>query len=350
MQTTWWEVWLRLGTRPTFDAAAQRLDLMVRDHALTFPDREVVLVCATAEVLGRIVANTDTIAELRLARDTPGLFMVMDGAEQRLWSDDLARRIAPPPADAPAVCLLDSGTTYRHPLIQCGLDPADQQAYDRSWPVEDTSRQGHGGHGTQLSGLALHGDLVDLLATNGPVPLQHRLESVKILPDRGANDPDLYGAITAQAVYAAEIVAPHRPRAVCLAVTSPGDHWRGRPSSWSAELDKLAFGEEDVQPADRGFCRQYRGQRDARGLPIRNDTTPIESPAQAWNALTVGAYTEKITIADQSYAGWSAFAPAGDLMPRSRTSVSWNRDWPLKPDVVSGGRKSRGRSGDRRRR
>ena len=129
--TIWWEVWLRLGTRPTFDAAAQRLDLMVRDHALTFPDREVVLVCATAEVLGHIVANTDTIAELRLARDTPGLFMAMDGAEQRLWSDDLARRITPPPADAPAVCLLDSGTTYRHPLIQCGLDPADQQAYDR---------------------------------------------------------------------------------------------------------------------------------------------------------------------------------------------------------------------------
>ena len=85
--TTWWEAWLHLGTRATFDAAAQRLDLMVRNHTLTFPDREVVLVCATPEVLGHIVANTDTIAELRLARDTPGLFMAMDGAEQRLWSD-----------------------------------------------------------------------------------------------------------------------------------------------------------------------------------------------------------------------------------------------------------------------
>ena len=331
---TWWEVWLRIGTRPTFDAAAHRLDLMVRNHALTFPDREVVLVCATAEVLGHIVANTDTIAELRLARDTPGLFMAMDGAEQRLWSDDLARRIAPPAADAPAVCLLDSGTTYRHPLIQCGLNPADQQAYDRSWPVEDTSTLSHGGHGTQLSGIALHGDLMDLLATNGIVQLRHRLESVKILPDRGANDPDLYGAITAQAVYAAEIVAPQRPRAVCLAITSPGDHWRGRPSSWSAELDALAFGEKDVQ-------RLILVSGGNIGEPVtpadyltRNDTTPIENPAQAWNVLTVGAYTEKITIADKDYAGWTALAPAGDLMPTSRTSVNWNWDWPLKPDVV----------------
>ena len=332
--TTWWEVWLRLGTRATFDVAAQRLDLMVRNHTLTFPDREVVLVCATPEVLGHIVANTDTIAELRLARDMPGLFMAMDGAEQRLWSDDLAGRIALPAADAPAVCLLDSGTTYRHPLIRCGLDPADQQAYDRSWPVEDTSTLSHGGHGTQLSGIALHGDLADLLATNGSVQLRHRLESVKILPDRGANDPDLYGAITAQAVYAAEIVAPQRPRAVCLAITSPGDHWRGRPSSWSAELDKLAFGEEDVQRLIVVSGGNIGEPVTPAYYLIRNDATPIESPAQAWNVLTVGAYTEKITIADKVYKDWAALAPAGDLMPTSRTSVSWNRDWPLKPDVV----------------
>ncbi len=331
---TWWEVWLRTGTRFTFDAAAGHLNLMVRDHALTFPDREVVLVCATAEVLGHIVANTDTIAELRLARDAPGLFMVMDGAEQRLWSDDLARRITPPPADAPAVCLLDSGTTYRHPLIQCGLNPADQQAYDPSWPVEDTSKLDHGGHGTQLSGLALHGDLSDLLATSGPVPLRHRLESVKILPDRGANDPDLYGAITAQAIYAAEIVAPQRPRAVCLAITSPGDDWRGKPSSWSAELDALAFGEGEAQRLIVVSGGNIRTSVKPADYPARNDTTPIESPAQAWNVLTVGAYTEKITVADQDYAGWTAFAPAGDLMPTSRTSVNWNWEWPLKPDVV----------------
>ncbi len=331
---TWWEAWLRLGTRATFDAAAQHLELMVRDHALTFPDREVVLVCATAEMLGRIVANTDSIAELRLSRDTPGLFMAMDGATQRQWSDDLAGRIIPPGADAPAVCLLDSGTTYRHPLIRCGLDPADQQAYDASWPVEDSSQQGHGGHGTQLSGIALHGDLMDLLPGSGPVYLRHRLESVKILPDRGANDPNLYGAITAQAVFAAEIVAPQRPRAVCLAITSPDKHWNGRPSSWSAALDQLAFGEE-------GYCRFIAVSAGNITEPIkpadylaRNDATPLESPAQAWNVLTVGAYTEKNTIVDPTFTGWPILAPVGDLTPTSRTSVSWHKDWPLKPDVV----------------
>jgi hypothetical protein len=331
---TWWEVWLRAETRPTFEAAARHLELTMRDHALTFPDREVILVCATAENLSRIVANTDAVVELRLARDTPGLFMAMDGAEQRLWSDDLAKRIVPPDSGAPAVCLLDSGTTYRHPLIRCALDPADQQAYDKAWSPEDISTAGHGGHGTQLSGIALHGDLMNLLAGNNPVELRHRLESVKILPDRGANQPDLYGEITAQAVYAAEIVAPLRRRAICLAVTDSGDHWRGRPSSWSAALDKLAYGEEDIRRLILVSAGNIGEPVTPADYLTRNDLTPIESPAQAWNALTVGAYTDKIVIADKSYAGWPVLAPAGDLTGTSRTSVSWNHDWPLKPDLV----------------
>ena len=88
---------------------------------------------------------------------------------------------------------------------------------------------------------------------------------------------------------------------------------------------------------DRGFRRRFSGGGKPAVYLTRNDTTPIESPVQAWNVLTIGAYTEKITIADKDYAGWSIFATAGDLMPTSRTSVNWNLDWPLKPDVVRKG-------------
>jgi hypothetical protein len=330
----WWEVWLRLGTRQTFEAAAHHLDLPVRQHALTFPEREVLIVSATAETLGRIVAHTDSIAELRVARDTPAFFTEMDGAEQRAWVAETVGRLIAPADDAPAVCLLDSGSTRRHPLILPALAERDQQAFDPGWSVEDISNQGHGGHGTQLSGIALYGDLVDLLAGAGPVPLTHRLESVKVLRDRGANDPDLYGAITAQSIARAEIAAPRRPRSICLALTSEGDHWRGRPSSWSAAIDALAFGADNAPRFIAVSAGNIRDDFHRNDYLNRNDTTPIESPAQAWNALTVGAFTEKDTIADPAYRGWTAMASVGDLMPRSRTSVSWNREWPLKPDVV----------------
>ena len=128
--------------------------------------------------------------------------------EQRLWADDLLNRLEPCNAEAPAVCLLDSGTTIAHKLIGPLLAAADQQAYDASRSVEDISALAHGGHGTQLSGIALYGDLTDVLAGVGPISIKHRLESVKILPDHGANDPELYGSITAQAIAKAEIVAP----------------------------------------------------------------------------------------------------------------------------------------------
>jgi len=77
------------------------------------------------------------------------------------------------------------------------------------------------------------------------VELTHRLESVKILLDQGENDPKLYGAITRDAVSQAEISAPNRKRSVCLAVTSDIDTSRGRPSSWSAAIDQLCFGDEN---------------------------------------------------------------------------------------------------------
>ena len=48
----------------------------------------------------------------------------------------------------------------------------------------------------------------------------------------------------------------------------------------------------------------------------------------------MGAYTEKTTIADGTYAGWEPVAPAGDICPTSRTSVTWERAWPIKPEIV----------------
>src|SRR5207253_326196 len=72
----------------------------------------------------------------------------------------------------------------------------------------------------------------------------------------------------------------------------------------------------------------------ASEYPDRNDLSPIESPAQAWNVLTVGACTEKCNITSPAYAGWQPLGAAGDLSPCSRTSISWQQDWPIKPDLV----------------
>ena len=68
----------------------------------------------------------------------------------------------------------------------------------------------------------------------------------------------------------------------------------------------------------------------------RSELEPVEDPGQAWNALTIGAYTELIdTTGDpEPFPDWEPLAPPGELSPFSRTSVSFRRSWPHKPEVM----------------
>ena len=329
----WWEIWLRDGHRDVFSRMAARLNLEVKDHAVRFPEREVVLVLANIESIDRLVAYSDVVAELRRAKDTPAFFMGLEGGEQREWSDEALARLTPPADANVAVCILDSGVTQAHPLLSPALDVADLHTINPAWGTADSATQWRG-HGTAMAGTALYGDLVPVLTGGAAIVLTHRLESVKILPPNGVadNEPDLYGAITAEAIARAEIQAPNRRRAIALAVTSESS-MRGKPSSWSAAIDQLCF-----DPDNRRLLIVSAGNIRVDLMPadhlVRNDLESVEDPAHAWNALTVGAFTEKVDLIDPALAGWSAIAPAGELSPRSRTSVTWERQWPVKPDVV----------------
>jgi hypothetical protein len=252
--------------------------------------------------------------------------------EQADWVRDLVARVAPPSTLAPAVCLLDSGATRGHPLVALGLDAEDQHAYDESWGVGDSAHWN--GHGTAMAGVALYGDLAAALSGGGPVPLRTKLETVKILPPGGQNEPELYGAITAVGIGKAETEAPRRRRVFAMAVTSEVGLGRGRPSSWSAAVDQLCYGGGDRRRLIVLAAGNLRDDIIAAEYPDRNDLAEAESPAQAWNALVAGACTDKITITHPDYRGWEPVAPAGDLCPTSRTSGIWERQWPIRPDVV----------------
>ena len=164
--------------------------------------------------------------------------------------------------------------------------------------------------------------------------IRHRLESVKVLPPSPQrNDPRLYGAITAQAVYRIESQAATRPRAFCMAITTDGRD-QGKPSSWSGEIDQLCAG---VSDGNRRLVFISAGNADIRErhrYPESNDTDPIQDPAQAWNAITVGAYTDYVQFSQRQFEDCRPLAQAGDLSPSSTTSLAWFRDWSIKPDIV----------------
>ena len=267
---------------------------------------------------------------MRIAKDTPSFFGEISPSEQEKWVRNLGERIVPPKEDSVAVCLLDTGVTQIHRLIEPGLSLSDLYTCDPVWTTHD-----HHGHGTQMSGLILYCDLSAALVHSTSIILEHCLESVKLLPpsEQRENDPELYGAITEQAVSLPEIQNPERPRIFCMAVTS-SSLTGGIPSSWSAAIDQLCFGEDNFRRLmiiAAGNIREDIYHSDYLNI---NDIESIENPGQAWNALVVGAYTEKINIVHSDFQNWQPIAPFGDLSPLSRTSVIWDNQWPIRPDVV----------------
>lgn len=328
----WWEVWLREGRIESFRNVSLRLNVPIRPNTIRFPERDVVITLADESTMARLIEHTDAVAELRLAKDTPTPFLEMRPVDQVEWARDLIGRIESPGDSAPAVCLLDSGATRSHPLLEPALNAEDQFSYDKTWGVGDSAYWN--GHGTSMAGVALYGDLEAALNHGGIVQLHHRLETVKVLPPAGQNDPELYGAITAVAIMKVEERAPHRRRVFCLAVTSEIGLGRGRPSSWSAAIDQLCYGGGDRRRLVVQAAGNLRGDIEPGQYPDRNDLEEVESPAQAWNALVAGAYTDKVNITHPDFVDWMTVAPAGDLSPASRTSGIWDRQWPIRPDVV----------------
>lgn len=188
-----------------------------------------------------------------------------------------------------------------------------------------------------MAGLGLYGDLVDLFQSEGAIELRHRLESVKILPPNGATDPDLYGDVTAECAACAEVLAPNRRRAFCLTVTTTDSRDRGQPTSWSAAIDQICSSALEEEPRERQLMLISAGNTDynARGdYPDNNLTDGIHDPGQAWNALTVGAHTEKDSVDQAAFPDCVPLAPRGGLCPASTTSLIWDSQWPLKPDIV----------------
>ena len=337
----WWEVWLpirvdREATTGRFKQLAEGLGFQVAPGEVQFPERTVLLVYGSAGQMKQSILTLNSIAELRRAKETAEFFDALPPAEQPAWLDDLLGRTAVPEeeAEVPHVCLFDTGANHGHPLIAVVLTAADSHTVEPGWGTDDGD-----GHGTAMAGLAMAGNLTEALATNDPIQIGHRLESVKLLPEDGANGGDAkhHGYLTTEAVARPEITAPQRRRLFSMAVTARDNRDRGRPSAWSAAIDRLTADAEGYGETPRLFVVSAGNVGDPNAWaesPESNGTDGIHDPGQSWNALTVGAATHLVQITEPDAGGYQPIAPAGGLSPFSTTSLIWQPQWPLKPDVV----------------
>lgn len=340
-QAQWCEAWLvttpdtRGSVVGAFRETAQSLGLVVQEGEIVFVERVVLLIRATASDLDELLASCPDIAEFRRAKETAAFWTDLPNADQADWVAGLAGRLSVQDGASTAICVVDTGANNGHPLLSGVLDTDQCDSVDAEWGVADNH-----GHGTVMCGTAAFGaDLPAYLQSDQEIELPFSLQSVKLIDQPGPQSTEyLYGDRTSQAFSRAERMSPQVQRVYCLAVTSEDGRDRGRPSSWSGAIDKAIAGADDDE---RRLCVISAGNvtdpSEWCSYPDANLTNSIHDPAQAWNALSVGAITYLESIDDPELAEqYTPVARAGQLSPYSTTSLTWDTKhrWPNKPDII----------------
>lgn len=330
----WCEIWLRSisvqndeSSSDIFRRTCQKLNIEIQEGEINFPERCVVLIKANRINLQELIASTDLLAEIRKGREAIGFWINLSNFEQIEWVEELGARITFEKEFNTSICILDTGINNGHPLIAPFLEDRDMHSYDPDWGVNDDK-----GHGTWMSGIAAFGNLSNCLQSGEAINIRHRLESGKILPPHGENDPLLYGFITQQVISLAEIEKPNQKRIICMAISEDQIN-RGNPSSWSGAIDNISSGADD-EIKRLIILAAGNVTTDFQTYPEINQVTSVHSPGQSWNALTVGAFTELVQIEEENLKDYRALAPPGGLSPFSTTSMTWEKKWPIKPEVL----------------
>ncbi|MDD4296232.1 MAG: S8 family peptidase [Ruminiclostridium sp.] len=345
----WCEIWLRVDDErydeieSLFGGLCKDLNIPCDNKSIRFPERMVKLIRTNKSQLGELIMRFEYLAEIRRAAEVTSFFDELPAQDQKKWMEELLSRVEYDFSNT-SVCILDTGVNTGHPLLSKAVDDECIQSVESAWGEND-----HNGHGTEVAGVALYFDLKERLLSTQQHRITHHLESVKILPPVGENDPKLYGAITQNAVYMAESTRPHHERAICMAVTSDKYNTNdGSPTSWSGAVDSLISGAADslisgaIDDNEKRLFfvsagNVYPHELTKISYPDANVNHLVESPGQAWNAITVGAYSNDIQISDTALKDYQAVADHDELSPYSSTSMLYEKKWPIKPEILCDG-------------
>ena len=335
----WYEVWIRISgiEKATIDQQCNRFKTSLqslripykKDSILTFPERAVFLVCANKTSLANLLACSDQLAELRMGRALTGFLFNENRSEQQEWVDDLLSRLEINNDTDSVVCVLDSGVNNGHPLLEPIIPEKNCGSV-----VGEGIADGNG-HGTRMCGTVIYGDMSSYLANNQKIQIDNQVGSVKLLPHNRPNRKEIWGFLTEQAVATSEIIFPKKTICYCMAMTAEESE-KGNPTSWSGAVDSIAYNNNEkgrlliisagnVDFLDKKIIGNY---------PNNHSLRPIENPAQAWNALTIGAFTNIVAPNSPELAGYDRVAPVGGISPFSRTSSLWGKAALIKPEVM----------------
>ena len=340
-EKVWCEVWLINHKNTKTDSVIRELTQICENHEieiefdkiLKFQERLIVLANINKEDILKLINFTTHLSEIIPCSDPIAEFIEMYPHEQSEWTSDLVDRTIIGNSEI-SVCILDTGVYKDHPLLENLFTYGD--AVNPLWRNDD-----HKGHGTEMAGLSVYGEtLPNLLLSSDNISIDYDLSSIKILPRVGDNRKELWGNITKQAVAKKEIFAPSKKNIYCMAVTAPyegAEGNRGNPTSWAAAVDDIIYNQDEGQKLFLISAGNVDIYHTDYTYFSSNNSTEVQEPAQSWNALTVGAYTRKISVSDDILTrntNVTTLAKSGEISPYTSTTITWENGWPNKPDIV----------------
>ncbi len=326
----WWEVYIlnksqnRQSIINEFRSKIANTSIEISKNELVFEDRIVFKCKSTKLELDNLRNVCLDIAEIRIAKTIETHILDLPSEESGLLRDKLFENIVYPKSDKTRVVILDGNNIRRHPLITQALIK-NQVAHSVLNPDNKEA------HATEMASLSLFGNIIDL-KNNLPYNLNHKVEGVQIFDNDGGVSQELWGHITEEAL---NITSDNENNIYVMPVTeTSGDKHNGRPSTWSGYIDYLCCSRKKNFAISVG---NFLGIHKKNVYSNLQHKSCIESPAQSWNCLSVGAYTE---LCDANVSDFTPFAQPQDLSPHSRTSCSFGKQWPIKPEVLfEGGNK-----------
>ncbi|MDY0187776.1 MAG: S8 family peptidase [Syntrophus sp. (in: bacteria)] len=255
--------------------------------------------------------------------------------------EHLPTNIPAPSADAPRICILDSGINSNHPLLRSAT--AEVESFiDGEEPDDDV------GHGTAVAGIALYGDLEQCLTANFWKP-EVWLYSGKIMSKAPGLDEAVFDPHTIEQGIerAVEYFAgDHGCRIFNLSIGNENAPYDGRHIRGIAyTLDRLARDYNILFVVSTG---NFRGTETVPKTDWRTDypeyllaeESSLIDPAPALNVLTVGALANHTATANEQRYGQqeiTSLSPAGEDQPAPFTRHGSLQKGTIKPDLVAHG-------------
>jgi len=236
----------------------------------------------------------------------PYVFEVLEPEDIDLGEGALAPTIVPdlqvqptaPDAEAPSVCVIDSGIQHGHVFLQPAIDDATAFCFvPGKAPTDIADHVQPGGHGTRVAGAILYGEAIP---TTGHPQLAFWIENARVLDEHNRMPEDLFPPEAIRLAVQRFHKGPRNTRVFNHSINA-NSYCRVRyMSAWAAEIDALSaeFDVLIVQSAGNlpttGLVPNLgvKDHLDAeRPYPayLLEQSCRIANPGQSLQALTVGS-------------------------------------------------------------